>query len=71
MQVNLVLKIFIIVKLSFLEMLNLRKKLEKISKEEKVHYDYFEDQILKKRVRPTINVSSMESRKFYSWCSYH
>ena len=32
----------------------LKEKLEKISQEEKVHYDFFEDQILKKRVRPTI-----------------
>ena len=28
----------------------LKTELEKISKEEKVHYDYFEDQILKKRI---------------------
>ncbi len=32
----------------------LKTELEKISKEEKVHYDYFEDQILRKRVRPTL-----------------
>ena len=32
----------------------LKKELEKISREEKVHYDYFEEQILKKRVRPTL-----------------
>ena len=32
----------------------LKKKLEKISSEEKVHFDYFDEQIIKQRVRPTL-----------------
>ena len=32
----------------------LKKELLKISQEEKVHYDYFESLILKKRIRPTL-----------------
>ena len=71
MQANLVLKIFIIVKLSFLEMLNLRQNLEKISKEEKVHYDYFEDQILRKRVRPTLMSPVWKVGSVILGVSYH
>ena len=43
----------------------LKKKLEKISKEEKVHYDYFEDQILKKRIRPTIMSPAWKLGSFF------
>ena len=32
----------------------LKKKLEKISSEEKVHFDYFDEQMIKQRVRPTL-----------------
>ena len=32
----------------------LKKKLERISSEEKVHFDYFDEQIIKQRVRPTL-----------------
>jgi len=32
----------------------LKKKLERISSEEKVHFDYFNEQIIKQRVRPTL-----------------
>ena len=32
----------------------LKKKLKKISSEEKVHYDFFNKEILKRRVRPTV-----------------
>ena len=32
----------------------LKKKLEKISSEEKIHFDYFDEQIIKQRVRPTL-----------------
>ena len=32
----------------------LKKKLKKISSEEKVHYDFFNEEILKRRVRPTV-----------------
>ena len=43
----------------------LKKKLEKISQEEKVHYDFFEDQILKKRVRPTIMSPAWKVGSFF------
>ena len=39
--------------------------MEKISKEEKVHYDYFEDQILKKRVRPTLMSPAWKVGSFF------
>ena len=42
----------------------LKKELEKISKEEKVHYDFFEDQILKKRVRPTLMSPAWKAGSF-------
>ena len=32
----------------------LKKKLKKISSEEKVHYDFFNEEIIKRRVRPTV-----------------
>ena len=32
----------------------LKKKLERISSEEKVHFDYFDEQMIKQRVRPTL-----------------
>ncbi|MDC2966188.1 demethoxyubiquinone hydroxylase family protein [Alphaproteobacteria bacterium] len=32
----------------------LKEKLERISSEEKVHFDYFDEQIIKLRVRPTL-----------------
>ncbi len=32
----------------------LKKKLQRISNEEKVHFDYFNEQIIKQRVRPTL-----------------
>ena len=32
----------------------LKKKLMKISREEKIHFDFFNEEILKRRVRPTV-----------------
>ena len=54
MLVNLVPKKFIMVKLSLLKIKKLRKKIQKISEEEKIHFDYFNEQILKYRVRPSL-----------------
>ena len=40
--------------IKYLKNTRLKKKLQKISKEEKIHFDYFNEQILKYRVRPTL-----------------
>ena len=39
--------------INFCKNSKLKKKLERISSEEKVHFDYFDEQIIKQRVRPT------------------
>ena len=38
----------------FTKNIRLKKKIQKISDEEKIHFDYFNEQILKHRVRPTL-----------------
>ena len=40
--------------IKYLKNIRLKKKIQKISDEEKVHFDYFNEQILKHRVRPTL-----------------
>ena len=40
--------------IKFIKNIKLKKKIQKISDEEKTHYDYFNKQILKYRVRPTL-----------------
>tara|TARA_B100000035_G_scaffold4182_1_gene3748 strand:- start:2596 stop:3123 length:528 start_codon:yes stop_codon:yes gene_type:complete len=40
--------------IKYLKNIRLKKKIQKISDEEKVHFDYFNEQILKYRVRPTL-----------------
>ena len=40
--------------IKFIKNVRLKKKIQKISNEEKVHFDYFNKQILKYRVRPTL-----------------
>ena len=43
----------------------LKKELEKISQEEKIHYDYFENLILKKRIRPTLMSPAWKVGSFF------
>ena len=43
----------------------LKKELVKISQEEKVHYDYFESLLLKKRVRPTLMSPAWKIGSFF------
>ena len=43
----------------------LKKELLKISQEEKVHYDYFESLILKKRIRPTLMSPAWKAGSFF------
>jgi len=38
----------------FIKNIRLKKKIQKISDQEKIHFDYFNEQILKHRVRPTL-----------------
>ena len=40
--------------IKFIKNIKLRKKIQKISEEEKIHFDYFNEQILKYRVRPSL-----------------
>ena len=39
--------------------------MEKISREERVHYDYFEGELLKKRIRPTIMSPAWKLASFF------
>ncbi len=49
----------------FCKDIGLKKKLEKISREERVHYDYFEGELLKKRIRPTIMSPAWKLASFF------